>query len=509
MNNSNLVGYIKLKKIQEYNNIKASLFNITSSYFFRNYNLDINEFKDIVKKKNIEIFKELNEIESKLLEELLKYTKREEYNKCFIESTTLEVKKKILNYMYWQYKLIDTSIKIDLSDLKRILKIKNATKYIEPMQVYTECKICGKESTIFINSYNNNEDILFKCNNCKHEEMRHKEYIFPIKCECERCKKLNNNFFDTVKNNFNNLVEGIEEQAEEFYNKAEVEEIVDREMEMDYKIYRSEMKRDIREIMSYNPKDKKELLILIHKLSERNEMYNKKYKDEITEKLFKLRIIYKVREKENLNVMKSEVVNRFIHEYYGNTDNPIEVILHFLNECNTLQQFKDVVKYINDRMCFEIGGKKYDFLLDGDMMCASSYDPRYKDSIIINKYYFMNSSLKHSYDRKHLSNIFNSEKEKSIYIMLKNEYNRFIVYPNCKADSIIDTEKIQKYINEEEYNYLKNCYFNFVILDLDGNPLKIIQLQKGKHHNEKQWIKKDNIKRKICEFTGIEFEEMY
>ncbi|NFI19642.1 hypothetical protein FDA31_17480, partial [Clostridium botulinum] len=395
MNNSNLVDYIKLKKIQEYNNIKASLSNITSSCFFRNYNLDINEFEDITKKRNIEIFKELNEGESKLLEELLKYTKHEEYDKYFIQSAILESKKKVLNYMYWQYKLIDTSVKIDLSDLKRVLQIKNLVKYIKPIEISTRCNICGTIATIFVKSYNKKEDISFKCNKCEHEEVRYKENIFPIKCECERCKKMNEEFFFNIKNNFVGLIDGIKQQVEEFYNNSnDVYLIDDEEMEIDYIVNRCEFDKDVREIMSYNPKNIKDLIKIIEKLEQRNKVYNKNYKNYIYDKLLSLKVIYIIETKEDLEIVKEDVIKRFIHINckYKN-ENPIESIQKFLSECKNVEHFKSVVKYYySDRISFKIKNSGFEFFMDNNINCCSWYNPVFKQIMIINKFYFKNNT---------------------------------------------------------------------------------------------------------------------
>ena len=92
---------------------------------------------------------------------------------------------------------------------------------------------------------------------------------------------------------------------------------------------------------------------------------------------------------------------------------------------------------------------------------------------------------------------------------MKNKYKRFVVFPNYKADSIINIKTIKNALLEEEYEYLRKCYFDFIICDLEGNVLKVIELQRGKHHNEKEWIEKDNMKRRICEVAGIEFEEIF
>jgi len=511
--NNNLVDNIELKKIESYKNIRKSLEDITSSYFFKGYNFEISELKEIVQKRNVEILKEFTEEENKLLEELLKYTKNEEYHKYFIQNMEIDSRKRVLNYMYWQYKLIDKSIKIDLLNLKRILEIKNGTQYIQPIGINTKCNICGAGATIFINSYDKDKDILFKCKQCNHEETRYKEIIFPVKCKCQQCNKLNENFFLTLKNNFDGLLEGIKNQVEEFYISSEdLYMIDDEEMERDYKLNRCEFDKDIREVMSYQPKDGKSLLDIINKLHERNRIYNKNYKNEILNKLERLKILYVINVKEDLELVKNDFIEKYVYAPHSKKDErKISIIQEFLNECMDIECFQSAVECDDfRRINFEIKRYKLEFIMDGNINCAYWYNPVYKEKLVLNKFYFKSNEVNNSnYNKTYILNIFKSQKERSLYIELKNKYKRFVVFPNYKADSIINIKTIKNALLEEEYEYLRKCYFDFIICDLEGNVLKVIELQRGKHHNEKEWIEKDNMKRRICEVAGIEFEEIF
>ncbi|MFT8352936.1 DUF2726 domain-containing protein [Clostridium saccharoperbutylacetonicum] len=473
----------------------------------------MNELKDIVQSKNIETIKEFTEEEKRLLKELLKYTKNEEYHKYYIQNTEMDSRKRVLNYMYWQYKLIDKSIKIDLLNLKVLLQIKNGTQYIQPIEVNAKCNICGAEAIIFINSYNKEKDILFKCKQCNHEELRYKELVFPLKCKCEQCNKLNENFFRVLKNNFDGLIKGIKKRAEEFYISSDDLYIIDdEEMERDYKLNRCEFDKDIREVMSYQPKDGKSLIDIINKLHERNKSYNKNYKNQILDKLERLKVFYLINVKEDLALVKNDFIEKYIYAPYNKKDErKVPIIQEFLNECMDTKYFQSVVECHNfRRINFEIKRDKLEFIMDGNINCGSWYNPVYKEKLVLNKFYFKSNEVNNSnYNKTHILNIFKSQKERSLYIELKNKYKRFVVFPNYKADSIINIKTIKNALLEEEYEYLRKCYFDFIICDLEGNVLKVIELQRGKHHNEKEWIEKDNMKRRICENAGFEFEEIF
>lgn len=84
-------------------------------------------------------------------------------------------------------------------------------------------------------------------------------------------------------------------------------------------------------------------------------------------------------------------------------------------------------------------------------------------------------------------------------------YTKFFIRPN----QITNINSLKKYFDAKEIEYLYKCIFDFVIVDKEGYVCKVIELQKGKHHNDKEWIDKDNIKKNALEYLGIEFEEMY
>ncbi|NFB57099.1 DUF2726 domain-containing protein, partial [Clostridium botulinum] len=85
----------------------------------------------------------------------------------------------------------------------------------------------------------------------------------------------------------------------------------------------------------------------------------------------------------------------------------------------------------------------------------------------------------------------------------------YIILPNYKMRQIINLECITQLLSEKEYKYLKGCEVDFAICDKEGYIVKVIELQKGGHHNDPEWIWKDNTKKKACRILGIKFEEDY
>lgn len=107
--------------------------------------------------------------------------------------------------------------------------------------------------------------------------------------------------------------------------------------------------------------------------------------------------------------------------------------------------------------------------------------------------------------------IFKSEQEHSLYIVLRNKYSNYNVIPNYEISRLIKLDEIKELLTQEEYNFLisDSAYFNIVIFNKEGFPLKVFRILREGCHNEKEWIKKDAIITKVCELANLEYEEVY
>ena len=133
------------------------------------------------------------------------------------------------------------------------------------------------------------------------------------------------------------------------------------------------------------------------------------------------------------------------------------------------------------------------------------------EKYIINKYFFQyDNKLKINVVEKHVNNIFQSDAEKSMYLDLKNKYPDSIILINIKIKEILKISKVENQLNDSELEYLySDASFNFLLCDLEGKAIKVVQVQRGIHHNEKKWIWRDSVKEKVSKLCGIEYEEVF
>ena len=129
----------------------------------------------------------------------------------------------------------------------------------------------------------------------------------------------------------------------------------------------------------------------------------------------------------------------------------------------------------------------------------------------MNKYFFeYNNKLINHNNQQYVKNVFQSEAEKDMYIDLINKYPNNIILINYKIKDLIDLNQLKNNLSNDEVEYLTgNSEFNFTICDLEGNIKKVVQVQRGIHHNQKEWIWRDSVKEKVSKLCGIEYEEVF
>jgi len=474
-------------------------------------------------KKSTELYKELTESEKCLLDELLNGYDGKEYTKINIDNIEETSKAKVLDYMYWYYrndKNKKDRKKVDLVKAKKAIEYKG-NKYKTLLKFNIICKMCNKEMEISTADYTDKKIRECKCSHCNHVADYFIRRILPCNCKCAICKKTSSDLYNSIKKNLGSVIEEIEIRLRGKISKVNLKSNIpsDSVMAMDHKMYKLDLDRDIREIMSYSPKNIDELWELILKLEVRYKNHDKKtkYRDMIIKKLLKYKIIYSV-EIVNDNLLEEGLVNKM-------TDITINSYSDVINNINALVNNEPVtlnVEYekwissnryrgrtIESHIRIGMNNIELNFYENG---IINIKQPKLTEfTYMINKYFF-ESDQDIIIERKsnHIKNIFNSDVEKSEYIDLRNKYTEYIVLPNYKIKDIINLKDLKTLLTDKEFAYLINdASFNFVICDLEGDPLKVIQTSRHPKHNTEEWIEKDRIKKHVCKIIGLEFEEIF
>lgn len=139
------------------------------------------------------------------------------------------------------------------------------------------------------------------------------------------------------------------------------------------------------------------------------------------------------------------------------------------------------------------------------------------EEIILNKYYFdetfaFNSLFQRSKRSNLIKNVFKSKAEsryfKSMKRMIAKDQS---IVPNYPVKLIIDLldDSLKHEFKDDELSYLQRAFFDYVIINDEGWPVKILELQLGQHHKKPKFNKRDLLKKKLCEIAEIGFQEVF
>lgn len=462
------------------------------------------------------IFNNLSDKQKIAIKELIEWSKDRRCDKKleFIEKLNADEKIEVFNYIYWNREIDNQEIfnKFDLKELKRILNQKLNKSIFLDIEIEQMCPVCKSIGRLYIRDKNNKKGNYFSCKQCGH--------IINTKdeCECIFCNRVEDNVYKSLKENLVRLIKRIDNTISEELKDENSLNISEQKMLEDYKLYRLNLDKDIRELFSYKPNSYEELKNIINRIDRRNSIYfNNNYKSNIKKKLIDNFIVYKI----NLLTYKKYQVKRLIndelidHKSWDNFINSNYGLneLEKLFEVDNLKEFKknNEIKFINKRIVISSYNYKKYLELNLQKGREFKYEVLNDEKYILNKYFFdYDKKLKYIGKSECVKNIFQSEAEKDMNMLLRNKYPDNIILVNYKINDLIDLDKIREKLEKDELKYLsEGATFNFALSDQEGNVIKVVQVQRGLHHNEKEWIWRDGVKKKICEICFIEYEEVF
>lgn len=444
-----------------------------------------------------------------------------------------ELKKYILTYLYWKYKHKDSDKKVKFVDVKSTFKIINRKieNQIYPIKSIVKCRFCGNDAELSARSYHH-LDKSFICSGCGHVDRcssTSSEYVESYRyCTCAYCEHLRKEIREIYNNWILNSLKDYETIIEKL--PLYIGKVEDEVMKRDFMIQKSNLCKDTRQIVEFNPKDIKDLEKLKKEIASKSKYSSdKKYLDTIDRKLLNKNIIYKYSEKNtspykllyiylyDVDVRGKSKLNRPLEFYSDRINNLLWNINNspsFFENPSIFDSYKfNRIKFnpnlkipMRDWILYSSFYDEYGEEHEIAMENLSDYRHCYDEKYELNPYFFNPVFVNNKKNTK-----FKSDGEKSIYSVLLN------LYPSSDGYTVLNNPRLSDYINMDDINfafekekalYASRCFVDFLILK-DDIPFKVYELQKGEHHNEPDWIYKDRIKRIACLAGGLEFEECY
>ena len=106
-------------------------------------------------------------------------------------------------------------------------------------------------------------------------------------------------------------------------------------------------------------------------------------------------------------------------------------------------------------------------------------------------------------------NLFKSPPENNGAIRLATEFPDHWIVPNRLMRQIVDLDALKTHFEPKAMTYLWACEVDFAVYNEDGVIVLVEELQRGKHHNDKEWIWKDGVKRRALELSRVSFRESF
>ena len=362
------------------------------------------------------------------------------------------------------------------------------------------CPACGETHIIkFVNFNNNTYDDGLKCSHCGHfiyficEKDAFEDKINKHRCSCTVCKK-----------RLGDIVSKIKSIEKDWINKAS----------------------DI----AFNILKKEEESILTNKDAELYNTYliNKNNLDKTSRFILNLKI-------NNFHELSQIIVNnpQINNSQKNNYSKTIKKLKHYglIYEEISYTKFgdrnafdKNIREYFTSYLFKGWGKNLWGIVTDKNYLnykawtCLCLTQPSIYDELnfisstyILNPYYFksFNSSDSVSSLPQTKYNVLKSNAEKCVLNELLVKYSNYLVLPNYRLNEVVNVYDYKNNFNDDDFKYLYNCIVDFVIITTDGYVVKVIECQKGQHHNTEEWIHKDALKKELLSLADIPFEETF
>lgn len=446
----------------------------------------------------------------------------------------IEIRNKLLVYFYWMH---NRNLKANNQDFVPLrldhqhLRIETSHENNFLRSYYfthpTPCPMCGTRVDLKFKNLKIIEVVETECPRCKHLISS----VINAKCTCTFCERVINE----VQFYFNNLPQLIENTAQHELNelnKLPINNLSDKRLKWFASKYSSDLSKDEREAISFNPED----------LGELYEIFGKRAQS-IVQKLKEKKVVYENLELKNKDAIVFEIkkkLNCFLgfESIHSSGTGRIDFsLINLLNAKISYLKVQEERLGSSPRKFIEVvfENTSFEFVPNGEYSNGKSWardlhkaqiklfssilpqylylndDTFYNKTDELNPYFFNYEEIDEipHYNENHIKRLFRSNAEKNKFHFLQNNFRNHAIMVNVRLADLIDINVIRSFYSNEELKYLQNCILDFVIYSEDGFPLKVVELQRGEHHNTEEYIIKDRLKKSAIKRIGIIYEETF
>lgn len=105
--------------------------------------------------------------------------------------------------------------------------------------------------------------------------------------------------------------------------------------------------------------------------------------------------------------------------------------------------------------------------------------------------------------------VFRSNTECNAFHRIRGERPDSIVVPNYPMKRVVDLGPLKPHFSSEDWTYLRDCELDLVVCNEAGYVAYVEEVQRGDHHNDPEWVRKDALKRQALSLAGIPLRESF
>jgi hypothetical protein len=128
---------------------------------------------------------------------------------------------------------------------------------------------------------------------------------------------------------------------------------------------------------------------------------------------------------------------------------------------------------------------------------------KYTSNVLQKRNPYIESKLIYSSMENITKSIFNSKIEKSVYMILIEQFPNYLVYPNMALQNIFDFDKTKEILDSSDFEYFLKAHVDFCIIKTSNySPLVTLELD-SHYHDDEEVKKKDEIKNQLFHQGGL------
>lgn len=390
------------------------------------------------------------------------------------------------------------------------------------LEANVRCPACGEDGSYRLKTLDVAKPALlfrgmFSCQRCRHSLDTTDARVSSKSCDCHFCAALNSRLASDLRQ----LVADESPRAMSTYErefehlKMHQEPTPDQDrMRRDWVLHKNDPNKALRALIELKPKDGEDFLNCLN-------MYLSKHngkKNEILGLAERYRLIYRVTEEwlpechsfQQLMTAApwpiwSSETQCWLHDEQATE--ALDKAAVWLSSAALDTPGVRHLEVSEQAITLVVDGASVQLYAEGSGWMCEALHRSTRGRLVLNPYFLQGeSSLP---PEATSTRLFRSNTECNAFHRIRAELPSSIVVPNYPMRSLVDVQALKPHFSAEDFMYVQNCELDLVVCNDAGYVAYVEEVQRGDHHNTREWSRKDALKRQALKLAGIPFRESF